>query len=59
VHLRKGNRAAAAIAAGHAEGLLMRVWTVNSPADFARLTDAGADGVFTDHPERFLQTSRD
>ncbi len=58
VHLRKSGRAAAAIAAGHAAGLSMRVWTVNAPADFARLTDAGADGVFTDYPERFLQTRR-
>jgi glycerophosphoryl diester phosphodiesterase len=58
VHLRKGARAAAAIAAGHAAGLAMRVWTVNSPADFTRLTDAGADGVFTDYPERFLHTPR-
>ena len=42
---------------GHAAGLAVRVWTVNAPAEFARLTDAGADGVFTDYPERFLQTS--
>lgn len=58
VHLRKGRGAPAAIAAGHAAGLAVRVWTVNAPTDFARLTDAGADGVFTDHPERFLQISR-
>jgi glycerophosphoryl diester phosphodiesterase len=58
VHLRKGGGAPAAIAAGHAAGLAMRVWTVNAPADFARLTDAGADGVFTDYPERFLQICR-
>jgi glycerophosphoryl diester phosphodiesterase len=58
VHLRKGGRVAASIAAGHAVGLAMRVWTVNSPTDFARLTDVGADGVFTDYPERFLHTRR-
>jgi glycerophosphoryl diester phosphodiesterase len=59
VHLRKAGRMPAAIAAGHAAGLAVRVWTVNVPADFARLTDAGADGVFTDYPERFLQTRSD
>jgi glycerophosphoryl diester phosphodiesterase len=59
VHLRNGAWAPAAIATGHAAGRAVRVWTVNAPADFVRLTDAGADGVFTDHPERFLQTSRD
>src|SRR5262245_25827281 len=58
VHIRKSRAAPAAIAAGHAAGLAVRVWTVNAPADFARLTDAGADGVFTDYPERFLHTSR-
>jgi glycerophosphoryl diester phosphodiesterase len=58
VHLRKSGGAPAAIAAGHAAGLAVRVWTVNAPADFTRLTDAGVDGVFTDHPERFLHTSR-
>lgn len=58
LHLRKGGGVPAAVAASHAAGLAVRVWTVNAPADFARLTAAGADGVFTDYPERFLQTSR-
>jgi glycerophosphoryl diester phosphodiesterase len=56
LHLRKGGGVLAAIAAGHAAGLAVRVWTVNASGDFARLTAAGADGVFTDYPERFLQT---
>jgi len=58
LHLRTSRAAPAAIASGHAAGLAVRVWTVNAPAEFARLTDAGADGVFTDYPERFLQISR-
>ncbi len=58
VHLRKSRTAPAGIAAGHAAGLGVRVWTVNTAADFGRLTAAGVDGVFTDYPERFLQTSR-
>ena len=58
LHLRTSRVVAAAITTGHAAGLAVRVWTVNAPAEFARLTDAGADGVFTDYPERFLQISR-
>ena len=58
LHLRTSRGVTSAIAAGHAAGLAVRVWTVNAPAEFARLTDAGADGVFTDYPERFLQNSR-
>jgi glycerophosphoryl diester phosphodiesterase len=59
VHLRKAGWTPAAIAAGHAAGLAVRVWTVNGALDFARLTNARADGVFTDYPERFLQPCRD
>jgi glycerophosphoryl diester phosphodiesterase len=58
LHLRTSRIVAGAIASGHAAGLAVRVWTVNAPTEFARLTDAGADGVFTDYPERFLQFSR-
>jgi glycerophosphoryl diester phosphodiesterase len=58
LHLRTSRVVAAAIATGHASGLAVRVWTVNALAEFVRLTDAGADGVFTDNPERFLQISR-
>jgi glycerophosphoryl diester phosphodiesterase len=57
LHLRTSRVVASAITAGHAAGFAVRVWTVNAPAEFARLTDAGADGVFTDYPERFLQNS--
>src|SRR5262249_45011823 len=57
LHVRKSGTVWKAIAVGHDAGLSVRVWTVNTPVDFARLTDAGADGVFTDYPERFLQFS--
>ena len=58
VHLRNDRRRRpAAVAAAHEAGLSVRVWTVNTPADFAFLTNAGVDGVFTDYPERFLETS--
>ena len=54
LHVRNDRRAVAAIAAGVGAGLAVRVWTVNSPADLASLVDAGASGIFTDFPERFL-----
>ena len=46
-----------AVARVHEAGLTVRVWTVNTPEDFAFLTNAGIDGVFTDYPERFLDAS--
>jgi glycerophosphoryl diester phosphodiesterase len=39
-----------------ARDLTIRVWTVNDPAESARLDDFCVHGVFTDFPERFLQT---
>lgn len=36
----------------HRRGLRVFVYTVNAPADIARLREWGADGVFTDFPER-------
>ena len=54
LHVRNDRRAVAAIAAGVGAGLEVRVWTVNTPADLASLVDAGASGIFTDFPERFL-----
>jgi glycerophosphoryl diester phosphodiesterase len=56
VHLRNGRGVVDAVGRARAAGLLARVWTVNSPVDFAALTRAGAAGVFTDYPERFLHT---
>ena len=38
----------------HRRGLRVFVYTVNDPADLARLREWGVDGVFTDFPERAL-----
>jgi glycerophosphoryl diester phosphodiesterase len=56
LHLRKEAATAAAIAAASDAGLETRVWTVNRRDEFARLVADGAAGIFTDYPERFLQT---
>jgi glycerophosphoryl diester phosphodiesterase len=57
LHLRKDAATAAVIAAAAAAGLETRVWTVNARDEFDRLVAAGAAGVFTDYPERFLHTT--
>lgn len=46
-----GHRAAGSIAAAHTAGLLVLVWTVDSPTEIARLAEAGADGIITNVPE--------
>jgi len=56
LHLRKEAATVAAIASAADAGLETRVWTVNAQDEFARFVAAGASGIFTDHPERFLQT---
>ena len=33
-------------------GLQVFVWTVNDPADIARMIDLGVDGIITDYPGR-------
>jgi glycerophosphoryl diester phosphodiesterase len=45
---------AALIADAHARGMQVFVFTVNEREDIARFRAAGADGVFTDFPERAL-----
>lgn len=40
------------IAAAHAEGLKVVVWTVNSVSDMKRLIALGVDGIITDYPDR-------
>jgi glycerophosphoryl diester phosphodiesterase len=54
LHLRKKIASPAGLAAVRETGLAIRVWTVNEPREFAPLGVAGASGVFTDYPERFL-----
>jgi glycerophosphoryl diester phosphodiesterase len=40
------------VAEAHALGLKVIPWTVNEPADMARLTDMKIDGLITDYPDR-------
>ncbi|MGH7804698.1 MAG: glycerophosphodiester phosphodiesterase [Candidatus Binatia bacterium] len=39
----------------HAEGLEVRVWSVNAIDEAERLVRAGVDGIFTDFPDRLLR----
>lgn len=43
-----------AVAAAHAEGLQVIVWTVNEVEDMKRLVEMGVDGIITDYPDRAL-----
>ena len=40
------------IAALHAHGIPIHIWTVNEEADMVRLLDWGVDGILTDYPDR-------
>lgn len=55
LHLRKDAATPANLATLMRMGVEVRVWTVNAPDEMAALIAAGASGVFTDYPERFLQ----
>jgi glycerophosphoryl diester phosphodiesterase len=46
------------VAAARRAGLVLHVWTVNTPGDIARLTAWGIDGVITDRPDMALETVR-
>ncbi len=43
----------ATVVAAHARGLRVVPWTVNDPADMARLVGMGVDGLITDYPDRY------
>jgi len=44
------------IAAAHERGLEVFVYTVNKPEDIARMRALGVDGVFTNYPDRVLES---
>ncbi len=46
-----GDVDARSIAEAHELGLPVIVWTVNQPADMARLIDIGVDGIISDRPD--------
>lgn len=42
------------VKAAHAAGLQVLPWTANRPEDWARLADAGVDGIITDNPAALI-----
>ena len=46
-----GDVTPALISESHTLGLKVVVWTVNEPADMARLIEMGVDGIISDHPD--------
>jgi len=46
------------VAAAHAHGLDVWVWTVNEPGEMRRLIALGVDAIFSDYPERFPGLAR-
>jgi glycerophosphoryl diester phosphodiesterase len=42
------------VAAAHEAGIEVVPWTVNLPADWKRLSDAGVDGIITDDPAALI-----
>jgi glycerophosphoryl diester phosphodiesterase len=53
------NLTPAAIDEAHAQGLTVLAWTVNDPADMARLVDWKLDGLITDYPDRARKVMAD
>jgi glycerophosphoryl diester phosphodiesterase len=56
LHLRTTGASLRAVSAALKAGFEVRVWTVNDPAEWRVFAARGATAVFTDFPERFLQT---
>ena len=53
------NATPARIAEAHKLGLKVLPWTVNDPADMARLIDLRVDGLITDYPDRLRKVMAD
>ena len=53
------NLTPALVTDAHARGLIVLPWTVNDPAQMARLIDMGVDGLITDYPDRLREVMRD
>ena len=53
------NLTSALVSEAHAMGLEVLPWTVNDPADMARLIDMGVDGIITDYPDRLRRVMAD
>jgi glycerophosphoryl diester phosphodiesterase len=49
----------ALISEAHGLGIAVVVWTVNKPADIARMIDIGVDGIISDHPDLLRKTAGD
>ena len=54
-----GDVTAALISESHSLDIPVVVWTVNKPADIARMIDMGVDGVISDHPDILRQIAGD
>jgi glycerophosphoryl diester phosphodiesterase len=53
------NLSPAQVADAHARGLAVLPWTVDEPADMARLIDMGVDGIITDYPDRLRRVAKE
>jgi glycerophosphoryl diester phosphodiesterase len=47
----------ALLAAAHARGIHVHVWTINDPAEIAALLELGVDGVISDYPARVVRAA--
>jgi len=53
------NVTAESVAEAHALGIKVLPWTVNNPADMARLVDMKVDGLISDYPDRLRKAVAD